>query len=81
EQTAPMARQRAADFKKLLDKNFVSQHGYLDSEQTRIEQEADLANFRSRANEIEAALRQARTQRAQLLAETRRVSLDGITNG
>ncbi len=67
EQTAPIARQRAADFKKLVDKNFVSQHGYLDSEQTRIEQEA--------------ALRQARTQRAQLLAETRRVSLDGITNG
>jgi hemolysin D len=81
EQTAPIARQRAADFKKLVDKNFVSQHGYLDSEQTRIEQEADLANFRSRANEIEAALRQARTQRAQLLAETRRVSLDSITNG
>lgn len=81
EQTVPIAKQRAQDFKNLVDQNFVSKHGYLEREQARIEQEADLANLRSRLKEIEAALREARGQRAELLAETRRVSLDSITDG
>jgi hemolysin D len=81
EQTVPIAKQRAQDFKNLVDENFVSKHGYLEREQARIEQEADLANLRSRLKEIEAALRETRGQRAELLAETRRVSLDSITDG
>jgi hemolysin D len=81
EQTVPIAKQRAQDFKNLVDQNFVSKHGYLEREQARIEQEADLANLRSRLKEIEAALREARGQRAELLAETQRVSLDSITDG
>lgn len=81
EQTVPIARQRAQDFKDLVDRNFVSRHGYMEREQARIEQEADLANLRSRFNEIEAALHQARGQHAELMAETRRASLDGITDG
>lgn len=81
EQTVPIAKQRAQDFKNLVDQNFVSKHGYLEREQARIEQEADLANLRSRLKEIEAALREARGQRDELLAETRRVSLDSITDG
>jgi hemolysin D len=81
EQTVPIAKQRAQDFKDLVDQNFVSKHGYLEREQARIEQEADLANLRSRLKEIEAALREARGQRAELLAETRRVSLESITDG
>ena len=43
EQTVPIARRRAQDFKDLVEKNFVSRHGYLEKEQARIEQEADLA--------------------------------------
>lgn len=81
EQTLPMATQRAQDFKNLVDQNFVSKHGYLEREQVRIELEADLANLRSRLKEIDAALREARGQRAELLAETRRVSLGSITEG
>lgn len=81
EQTVPIAKQRAQDFKNLVDRNFVSRHGYLEREQDRIEQEADLANLRSRLKEIEAALRENRGQRAELMAETRRASLDGITDG
>lgn len=81
EQTLPIANQRAQDFKNLVDQNFVSKHGYLEREQARIEQEGDLANLRSRLKEVEAALRETRSQRATLLAETRRVSLDGITDG
>ncbi|MDR2878173.1 MAG: hypothetical protein LBV36_09090 [Chromatiales bacterium] len=76
EQTVPIATQRAQDFKDLVDHSFVSKHGYLEQEQTRIEQEADLANQRSRLEEIAAALREGRGQREELTAETRRIALD-----
>jgi hemolysin D len=81
EQTVPIAQQRANDFKNLVDQNFVSRHGYLDQERTRIEQEGDLANQRSRLKEIEAALREVRGQRQALTAEARRTALDSITDG
>jgi hemolysin D len=81
ELTVPIAKQRAQDFKSLADENFVSQHDYLQREQTRIEQEADLANLRGKLREIEAALRQAREQKAELIAETRRVNLESISDG
>lgn len=81
EQTAPIAKQRAQDFKNLADQNFVSKQGYLEREQARIEQEADLANLRSRLKEIKAALGEAQAQRTELLAEMRRTSLDSITDG
>ncbi|AVR95889.1 HlyD family type I secretion periplasmic adaptor subunit [Pseudoduganella armeniaca] len=81
EQTLPIARQRAQDYQRLVEQNFASKHGYLEREQARIEVEGDLANLTSRKKEIEAALREARGQRAELLAETRRVSLDSITDG
>lgn len=81
EQTVPIARRRAEDFKSMLKDKFVSEHGYLEREQARIEQEADLANQRSRLKEIEASSREARGQRAEITAETRRVSLDSITDG
>lgn len=81
ENTLPIARQRAQNYKNLVDKNFVSKHGYLDREQTRIEQEADLANQKSRLQEIDAGIRQARSQRAELSAETRRIHLDSVNEG
>jgi len=81
EQTVPIARQRARDFKHLAEDDFVSRHSYLEREQTRIEQEADLANQRSRMREIEAGLREALGQRAELTAETRRIAQDSITDG
>jgi hemolysin D len=79
EQTLPIAQQRAEDFKNLVAQNFVSRHGYLEREQARIEQEADLANQRSRLREIEATLREVQGQRQALMAETRRATLDSTT--
>jgi hemolysin D len=76
EQTAPIARQRAQDYQKLMKENFVSQHGYLEREQARIEQEQDLAASRSKAAEIRAALMEAQQQQVTLTAETRRQLLD-----
>ncbi len=75
-QTEPIARQRAQDYKDLLEKNFVSRHGYLEREQARIEQERDLAAQRARLEEIRAALLEGQRQRAALIAETRRATLD-----
>ena len=76
EQTAPIARQRAQDYQKLVKENFISQHGYLEREQARIEQEQDLASSRSKVAEIRAALAEAKQQQATLAAETRRQLLD-----
>lgn len=78
EQTAPLARQRADDYKNLVEKSFVSRHGYLDKEQIRIEQEGDLATQRSRASELNAALHENASQRLALVAETRRTLLDSV---
>lgn len=81
EQTLPLAQQRARDFKDLMDRNFVSKHGYLEKEQVRIEHEADLATLRSRQKEQEALLREARAEREALAAETRRANLDLLNDG
>ena len=81
EQTLPIAQQRAEDFKNLVTENFISKHGYLEREQARIEQEGDLAAQRSKAKEIEAALRAAQQQRNALTAQTRRAQLDSLTEG
>ena len=78
EQTAPIARQRAEDFKGLVDKNFISKHGYLEKEQIRIEQEADLETQRSRLKELAAAIEEAKGQRNSAVAETRRLALDTL---
>lgn len=76
EQTAPIARRRAEDYQKLVKENFMSQHGYLEREQNRIEQEQDLASSRARLTEIRAALMEVQRQQATLTAETRRQLLD-----
>jgi hemolysin D len=78
EQTAPIARQRAEDFKGLVEKNFISKHGYLEKEQVRIEQEADLETQKSRLKELAAAIDEAKGQRNSAVAETRRLALDTL---
>ena len=78
EQTAPIARRRAADFKGLVEQKFISEHGYLEKEQLRIEQEGDLATQKSRLDELAAALREGRQQRAALVAESRRLTLESL---
>jgi len=78
EQTVPIARKRAEDYKGLVDKNFISKHGYLEKEQVRIEQEADLETQRSRLKELAAAIDEAKGQRNTALAETRRLALDTL---
>lgn len=78
ERTAPIARQRADDYKNLLTQNFVSKHGYLEREQQRIEQEADLASLGSKTTELSAALLETTQQRRALTAEAKRIALDTL---
>lgn len=78
EQTLPIATQRAQDYRKLVDQSFVSNHGYLEQEQARIEMAADLAAQRNRLQEIASSLDEARAQQRALTAETRRTALDSI---
>ena len=78
ERTLPIARQRAADFKALLDKQFISTHLYLDREQAVIEQEADQSILRSRQQEALAAIKEVRQQQQALVAEVRRTALDSL---
>jgi len=76
EQTVPLAQQRARDFKDLVEKNFISKHGWMEKEQIRLEQEGELAVQKSRLQEIDASLAQSRHQRQSLEAETRRAAMD-----
>ena len=79
EQTAPLAAQRAQDYKKLQEDGFISKHATMEQEQVQIEQTADLAAQRSHIKEISASIREAQAQKAELTAQTRRTSLDSIT--
>lgn len=73
-----MIRARAADYQKLQKENFVSRHGWLEKEQARIEAERDLAAQTAKREEIRASLREGQRQRAALVAETRRATLDRL---
>ena len=79
--TLPYAQKRAQDFKDLSDNNFVSHHAWMEKDQIRLEQEADLAMQRSRSQEISAALKETQAQLQSLTAELRRQMLDAISEG
>ncbi|MER0044256.1 HlyD family type I secretion periplasmic adaptor subunit [Pseudomonas sp. MGal98] len=74
--TLPISRELAADYRGLLDKQFVAKHAYLEKEQILLDQERELAQQRARISELEAALKAAQQQRLGVLAQTRRAMLD-----
>lgn len=79
EQTSPLVNKRASDFGQLVEQGFVSQHSFLEKEQSRIELQGDLESQRSRFREIQASLSEARWQRTNIIAEFRRTVLDSAT--
>ena len=52
-----------------MEKQFISEHGWLEREQARLEQEGDLAFQQARVRELEAAVEEGRRRRASLVAE------------
>ncbi len=81
EQTLPITRIRAQDYKDLQERGFVSRHAWLEKEQARLDQEGELSTQQSRMTEISAALRENQAQRRALVAETRRQLLDMSVEG
>lgn len=76
EATLPLAQQREADFKRLVEQGFMAGHAGQDRTRERIEHERDLAAQRARLLEVQAALRETEQTRAAFLAETRRALHD-----
>jgi hemolysin D len=75
EQTLPIAQKRADDYRSLVEQKFVSQHGYLEREQARIENERDLAFQRARVEQLAAAVQETRRRRESLVAEFERAAV------
>lgn len=75
-ETVPIVQRRAEDYKDLVKQNFISRHGYLDREQERIEKERDLAFQRAKADELAAAVVEAKARREGLVAEFERAAVN-----
>ena len=74
-QTASIAKRRAEDYKDLIRQNFMSQHGYLEKQQTSIEQERDHAYQEARVKEPIAAIEETRSRRHSQTAEFERMAV------
>ena len=79
-QTAPMAKRRADDYKDLMDKNFVSNHGYLEKAQLHVEQERDLAYQQAKVRELMATVEEVTRRRFSLAAEFERIAIGNKTD-
>jgi len=78
EQTAPIARSLADDYKTLVAQNFMSKHAWLEKEQASIQLEQDLATQRSVARELQASLSQQRQNIETAQAQFRHEQLDAL---
>jgi hemolysin D len=78
QQTAPLARQQAEDYKNLVKDHFVGSHAYIDKERTAIEQTHELAAQQSRAREIAAGIEEQRRDIESAEATFRREQLEAL---
>ncbi|WAH56982.1 HlyD family type I secretion periplasmic adaptor subunit [Pseudomonas silvicola] len=76
EQTLPITRQLAADYRKLLDRQYVAKHAYLEKEQLRLAQERERATLLVRVDELKALKKAAEHRSRSVTAQTRRAMLD-----
>lgn len=74
--TLPIAEQLAGDYKRLLERNFVAKHAWLEKEQARLDQLRELAVQQARVIELGASQREAEQRRESVIAQTRRAMLD-----
>jgi hemolysin D len=78
EQTLPIVKTRAEEYKQLQAEKFVSRHSYLDQEKERINVEKDLSAQRSRLMELGAAINVQERQAQSFSAEFKRQQLDTL---
>ena len=81
EKILPITIRLAADFQDLQAGGYASRHAWMEREQTRLDQEGELATQQSRLAEVRAALRETQGQRAALIAESRRQWMDAAEEG
>ncbi|WP_152222308.1 HlyD family type I secretion periplasmic adaptor subunit [Pseudomonas sp. SCB32] len=74
--TLPIAEQLAGDYKRLLERNFVAKHAWLEKEQALLDQQRELAVQQARVLEMDASQREAEQRRESVIAQTRRAMLD-----
>jgi hemolysin D len=73
---ARIAKDRVEDYRKLLDKKYVSRQDYLIREQERISAEREVDSLRHRRTELSAGIAAARQDRNAAVADARRQWLD-----
>ena len=78
EATVPMAQQREADYKKLVDQGYISGHATQDKTRDRVELERDLATQRARLAETQAAAAEAQAALTSFVSETQRSLSDRL---
>ncbi|WP_405118286.1 HlyD family type I secretion periplasmic adaptor subunit [Pseudomonas leptonychotis] len=76
QQSLPITRELTADYKRLLDKQFIAKHAYLEKQQILLDQERELGTQQSRVRELSAAKKAAQSQQNSVIAQTRRAMLD-----
>ncbi|UXV22543.1 biotin/lipoyl-binding protein [Pseudomonas fluorescens] len=76
QQTLPVSRRLAEDYKTLLEQQYVPRHAYLEKELALLDLERELALQRGRVNELKAAKKEAEGRWVGILAQTRRAMLD-----
>jgi hemolysin D len=76
ELSLPITRELAADYKRLLERQFVAKHAYLEKEQIRLDQERELSIQQSRVRELSAAKKAVQSQQNSVIAQARRAMLD-----
>lgn len=75
----PLLEQRAADFKRLLAKQYVAQHQYLDQEQQRLETAKEIEVQRRRLTETQTLIARQRQQKAATLADFTRQTREKLS--
>ncbi|MCP1445046.1 hemolysin D [Pseudomonas sp. GGS8] len=76
QQTLPITRRLAQDYRELLDQQYVPRHAYLEKQQALLDQERDMAVQQARVIELNASRKEAERRRQGILAQTRREMLD-----
>lgn len=75
----PLHEQRVADLKRLLEKNYIPRHQYLDEESTRIEIAKEMDVQRRRLAETDTLIAHQHEQRAAAVAEFTRRTREQLT--
>ncbi|MCT8345103.1 HlyD family type I secretion periplasmic adaptor subunit [Photorhabdus kleinii] len=76
QKTLPIATRLAEDYQRLLTKQYVSRHAYLEKEQTRLDLQRQLSVQQASVLQHTAARDEARRRREAVVAQNRRAMLD-----